>query len=121
LHHNNYNNCDGISISFGDFEMISYEEYLENCKEFGFEVVNRDEWYRIDSTTYTPNMSNRTYIFPGGHVLEFTETLLRADQVYPFYVMACVERMRFVGDLMAMKKTITSLVDSIQDHISKLP
>jgi hypothetical protein len=101
--------------------MITYDEYIENCKQEGFDVISREQWYGIDSTTYTPNMSGRTFIFPGGHVLEFTETLLRADQVYPFYVMACTERMRFIGDLMAMKKTITSLVDSIQDHISKLP
>lgn len=102
-------------------KMITYQEHIYYCEKNNFTPMTIDEWNESDPERYTPNMSGRAFIFPGGHLLEFGETLLTAKQVYPFYVMLCVERMRHVADLMTMKQTMASLVDSIQDHIGKLP
>ena len=99
----------------------TYQEHLEYCDKNLFTPMTIDEWNESDPERYTPNMSNRTYIFPGGHRLKFGETSLRADQVYPFYVMLCAEVTGHIADLIAMKQIITSLADSIQDHIGKLP
>ena len=86
---------------------MTYEDYLKNCKESGFEPVgSREEWERFCRTAYTPTMAHRTYIFPGGQQIDFDDTKITAEEVYPFYVALSNAHMNRVLDFMILKQTM---------------